>query len=94
MSYLKTPPKMPAYREKREHGDFLMGLESFFYSKDQFISQFISNLHSHFTVKSAPLSLIREIRKTLSPQHQIYQLDGIGLKKQQFKQIKISLPEV
>ena len=42
MSMLKMPPRMPSYREKREHGHFLTTLKQAFFSKDEFLSK-VSN---------------------------------------------------
>ena len=38
MALLKMPPKMPAYRERREHGHFLTKLREHFPSKEGFVS--------------------------------------------------------
>jgi len=50
MNLLSMPPKMPGYREKRPHSDFLCKLHPHFKSQKLFLENFIESLSKHFTV--------------------------------------------
>ena len=50
MDYLAFPKKVPAYRSKRPHSEFLCRLQSFLSSKDQFFRQISETLSKRFTL--------------------------------------------
>lgn len=52
MNYLKIPDKMPDYRSKRSHQDFLCRLKDYFNSKDEIISRLETVLSEKFHISS------------------------------------------
>lgn len=48
MQLLKTPPKMPVYRQAREHHDFLCTLKEYFDSDHTFIKKLTSEFKNRF----------------------------------------------
>lgn len=48
MELLKIPPKMPSYRKKRDHTDFLCTLKEYFFSKDSFFEELLEILKTQF----------------------------------------------
>lgn len=50
MEYLLMPPKMPAYRQQRNHTDFLCTLKQHFLSQDVFKSKMLHAIRKKFTV--------------------------------------------
>lgn len=58
MRCLKMPPKMPLYRQGREHSDFLCRLKHYLPSKEAFFSAFEISLAKHFDIaKTSPQSV-------------------------------------
>ncbi|MCI0381485.1 MAG: lipoate--protein ligase family protein [Chlamydiae bacterium] len=55
MDYLLYPKKTPAYREGRNHGDFLCTLSSFFPSKTHFIEPIERELQNRYPCKEISL---------------------------------------
>lgn len=55
MSLLKMPPKMPSYRNSREHSDFLFPLKNIFAQKNDFIKALKDILEHNFAVKKLSL---------------------------------------
>jgi len=53
MQVLKLPPKMPGYRKKRSHQDFLCSLNKKYSNKEQLFDQIIRSLTNHFDIKEA-----------------------------------------
>ena len=51
MNYLLIPPKMPAYRQKRSHQDFLCRLRDYWSDKQQFKEQFLNLLSANFPIQ-------------------------------------------
>lgn len=52
MDYLLIPKKVPAYRENRNHGEFLCKLKNYFPSKTVFEQNLISKIESCFILKN------------------------------------------
>lgn len=50
MDYLLMPPKVPIYRQKRSHTDFLCRLCDYWPHQDLFQNQLIEQLEHHFTL--------------------------------------------
>jgi len=59
MNHLKYPKKVPSYRNKRNHHDFLCTLKSHF-SKDDFITQIKAKLQNEFTVSNINLETVSQ----------------------------------
>jgi hypothetical protein len=53
MKLLTIPSKMPEYREKRAHSDFLCHIQPHFSDTEHFFSQFQNALHTVFSIVSA-----------------------------------------
>ena len=51
MQFLSMPEKMPLYRRKRNHTDFLCKLKNHFSSKKIFLQKFLEELHQNYKVK-------------------------------------------
>ena len=62
MEYLLLPPKMPSYRNQRDHADFLHPLAPYFSSLDGLVEQIISRLQCHFSVEIASQSSAEEVK--------------------------------
>lgn len=61
MDYLLLPPKMPSYREKRSHADFLCRLREHHPEKDLLHEKIIRALERRFVVEEVRLEAIQEI---------------------------------
>jgi len=61
MDYLTIPPKIPKYREKRSHVDFLCRLKDYFECRDAFEEKILKNLSNNFCVKERSLENIGQI---------------------------------
>lgn len=61
MNCLKIPLKMPAYREQRNHEDFLCRLREHHSSKMDIMDRIRRNLHKHFAVIQVPISSVEEV---------------------------------
>lgn len=57
MALLKLPPKMPEYREKRSHLDFITTLNPYFLSKEVFFETFLAEVQKVFHVEEKANSL-------------------------------------
>ena len=62
MEYLKIPLKMPNYREKRDHDDFLCKLKDFYQDKKVLKNNFLNVLENTFSVKNVLLDNILAIK--------------------------------
>jgi len=51
MNVLKLPPKMPIYRERREHGEFLCRLKDIYTNKEELFEKIVQALSTQFIVK-------------------------------------------
>ena len=51
MGYLKMPSKVPAYRDRRSHVDFLCRIREHWSEKNHFLEKFLQVLHSRFPVE-------------------------------------------
>jgi lipoate---protein ligase len=64
MKYLLMPPKTPAYRERREHSEFLCSLQNHFSSRHEFNLRIFENLEDFFNVerieKNKCLEILRQ----------------------------------
>lgn len=56
MAYLKMPPKMPGYRERRSHDNFLCKLGEYLPSKQEVVNRFLKTLKVYFKVEISSLS--------------------------------------
>lgn len=56
MDYLHLPSKMPGYRNRRSHLDFLCKLEEHFPHKEMFFERIIARLHEVFSVANVTLN--------------------------------------
>lgn len=63
MRLLKIPPKIPGYRQKRTHLDFVCGLKNHYPSKEIFLDLFVAQLRQHFIVIEENKELLEEIAK-------------------------------
>ncbi len=61
MEYLKMPPRMPQYRQKRSHEEFLCKLSDYFSNLEEPLKKIITNLEKHFLVKQSQLSEVQKI---------------------------------
>lgn len=61
MDCLKIPQKMPDYRKKRSHADFLCKLSSYFKEKSELTNQFLSILNTYFEVRYLKLEDIKPL---------------------------------
>jgi len=50
MRVLKMPPKVPEYRQGRSHSDFLICLNQYFTSKEQFFGKVVASLANRFQI--------------------------------------------
>lgn len=66
MEYLLFPPKVPAYREKREHNDFLCSLKEHFCSLEDLKRNVIDSLKYEFHIQEMS---INEAEKILQKPH-------------------------
>lgn len=66
MEYLLMPPKIPHYRQERQHGDFLCCLKNFFPKKEFFEQQLECALNKNFNICEFDL---KESRKFLEKPH-------------------------
>lgn len=66
MDYLKIPSKVPTYRKKREHNDFLCRLCDFLPSKQLFFRKFLESLTQHFICNNV---LVEDAQKSLMKTH-------------------------
>lgn len=64
MKHLKMPPKIPNYREKRSHTDFLCSLQPYL-SKETFLSSVKKQLVKEFSVENISIKELQE--KILTP---------------------------
>ncbi|OAE30902.1 hypothetical protein AXG93_3943s1330 [Marchantia polymorpha subsp. ruderalis] len=48
MAYLKVPERAPAYRQARDHSDFICRLQDFFPSREYFVDTIAEGLEHHF----------------------------------------------
>lgn len=62
MNYLLLPPRMPEYRAKRTHQDFLCRLSDYIKCKDDLFKNFIKQLSKHFTLSSKNIEEIHSIK--------------------------------
>ncbi len=72
MAYLKMPTKIPLYRDKREHANFLCKLSSVIKHPQELIESIKKELQQHFPIQLASLSTALEIIK--KPHRQATQL--------------------
>lgn len=63
MAWLKTPPRMPDYRNQRSHDDFLLTLKPLFPTPSHFFDRLRSALLANYTCKSINLSHLEPIKK-------------------------------
>lgn len=63
MDYLLLPPKMPAYREKRGHTEFLCRLRDLHTEKGQLHKNIVNALEQRFRLEEVTLDEIQEIVK-------------------------------
>lgn len=61
MKVLKMPPKMPEYRNRRDHSQFLCRLNEHFTSKDEFFSGVTKSLTHNFHLTPTTLEVVRPI---------------------------------
>jgi lipoate---protein ligase len=61
MKLLQIPPKMPEYRQKRAHTDFLDTLRNYYPSKDSIKEKLLQELSKQFLIETLPLSEIEGI---------------------------------
>lgn len=61
MDYLLIPEKMPAYRKKRPHTDFLCCLKEYWPVCSELQSEIIKQLTTHFTLIQGKLKEVKEI---------------------------------
>lgn len=61
MSLLKNPAKAPAYRERRDHGDFLCRLKAYWASPEAMKEAIMLQLHSKFDIHVTSVGEIRGI---------------------------------
>lgn len=66
MEHLLIPPKMPTYRKKRPHGDFLCCLKNFFLTEEHLQKSVLGALKKSFKVVETPL---KEAMEVLSKDH-------------------------
>lgn len=64
MDYLKMPPKMPSYRDKRSHQDFLTTLSPHFDSKEIFLENFQTQLNLKYALSYPQDDELSEILNT------------------------------
>lgn len=65
MAKLKTPPRMPSYRNSRSHEDFVATLKSHFQSPTHFFDQLKTALLSHYKCNSINLNSLQAIKNQL-----------------------------
>lgn len=61
MDYLCLPPKMPTYRQRRSHADFLCRLRDFWPHPDLFQNLLVEQLSHHFNLLEQEISEIEQI---------------------------------
>jgi len=61
MQYLQLPAKIPSYREKRSHDDFLCRLKNYFESSEDMQEQLLSQIQDSFDVKHISLEEVRDV---------------------------------
>lgn len=61
MNYLLLPPKIPAYRNKRDHGEFLCTLKPHIAQKEQISQKIIRQLQTQFDLHPVPHEEILQI---------------------------------
>jgi lipoate-protein ligase A len=61
MSYLLPPPRMPSYRQKRSHEDFLCRLMDHVSKKEDLFTQLLAQLQNHFELISVTQHTAEEI---------------------------------
>lgn len=66
MDYLKLPPKMPTYRNRRSHSDFLCPLSPYLPNKQMFYDGLFDSLSQHFSLQTTPL---QEMESCLNRPH-------------------------
>lgn len=62
MEYLLLPQRIPQYREKRSHEDFLCTLKEYFSSNAQFFEAFLQTLTSKYLVVEVSLDQIKSLQ--------------------------------
>lgn len=63
MKLLSLPPRMPEYRNRRSHSEFLCRLKEYLPCRLRFVEDFVENLGRHFFVKRFEMEDVREILK-------------------------------
>lgn len=63
MDYLLLPKKMPNYREKRSHTDFLCCLRDYWPQKHLFINQLLDIIHEQFSIQKIEQEQIEDLLK-------------------------------
>lgn len=61
MEVLHLPPKMPAYRERRSHLDFLCTLKDYFSKKEAFFQRFEDRLSTLFKINNVNLNDLESV---------------------------------
>lgn len=56
MNYLLMPPKIPAYRERRLHKDFLIPLKSFIQNRNELYPKILEQMEKYFSL--SPMDLL------------------------------------
>ncbi len=62
MQVLKMPPKIPEYRNRRSHGDFLCRLNQYYASKDAFFEGVIAALGSRYSLQHITHEEVQAVR--------------------------------
>jgi lipoate-protein ligase A len=61
MDLLTLPPKMPVYRQRRQHEDFLCRLSSYFKSDVHFSEALLAHLHSQVSLQPVAWELVERL---------------------------------
>lgn len=61
MEYLAIPPRMPIYREKRSHTDFLCRLRDYYSSRNVLENKIVKELERQFEIITVSLEHVQEI---------------------------------
>jgi lipoate---protein ligase len=76
MSLLLHPPKMPLYRQDRNHDEFLCPLEGLYPSKDHLITRISEEIKNKFVIQPANLDELQS-KLSLSTHRQSTRLEGV-----------------
>lgn len=72
MDFLQFPAKVPEYRGKRAHSDFLCRLKDYCKCQDQFVSGFLEQLGASYCLESSDVEKLRSLQE--APHRQVVTL--------------------